>query len=114
LIGKRAVFPFAPSLNEWRIYYRFLLQHPERAGPSVASAPDTEAAATRLRLALALGAKDPDYPTEMAQGLLLFQLGETEAAAIAYRRQLGKHPGGPYALLARNYLIYALQDESSE
>jgi hypothetical protein len=115
LIGRRSVFPFAPSLNEWRIYYRFLLQHPERgAGHTVTPAPSAEATTARLRLAVALGAKDPDYPTDMARGLLLFQLGETEAAAIAYRRQLGKHEGGPYALLARNYLIYALQDESSE
>ena len=113
LIGKRAVFPFAPSLNEWRIYYTFLLRHPEperdRTEPSL-----TEANTTRLRLATALGHKDPDYPTDMAQGYLLYQLGDTERAAVAYRRQLAKHEAGPYALLARNYLIYTMQGVSSE
>jgi hypothetical protein len=44
LIGKRKVFPFALSLNEWRIYYRFLLQHPERAQSEAESSPNEESA----------------------------------------------------------------------
>ncbi|HWZ89408.1 MAG TPA: hypothetical protein VNW92_11180 [Polyangiaceae bacterium] len=110
LIGKRTIYPFSLSLNEWRIYYRFLLQHPE--GDGVRS--DAQDDAVRLRIATALGRKDPEFPTEMAQGYLLYQLGNLDAAAVAYRRQLSKHPGGPYALLARNYLIYTLQGVSSE
>ena len=111
LVGKRAVFPFAPSLNEWRIYYRFLLLRPEHSNGS--TDPSAEAA-VRLRVVNALSKKDPDYPTEVAQGFLLFQLGDTDGAASAYRLQLAKHESGPYALLSRNYLIYTLQGISSE
>ncbi len=111
LIEKRTVFPFAASLNELRIYYRFLLEHPALS-PEQAAANDETGA--RLGIVTALSKKDPDYPTDMAQGYLLHRLGETEAAATAYRRYLGTHEGGPYALLARNYLIYTLQSVSSE
>src|SRR5450432_3887519 len=107
LIGKRSTFPFAPSLNEWRIYYRFLLQHPE-LNHAQAEATTTEEDATRLRITAALGRKDPDYPADMAQAYLLFRLGDVEGAAVAYRRHLSKHQGGPYALLAQNHLIYTL------
>jgi hypothetical protein len=113
LIGKAGVFPFSPSLNEWRIYYRFLLRHPAANHGEVA-APASEEDAQRLRLATGLGRKDPDYPTEMAQGYLLYRLGDAEGAAVAYRRQLAKHQGGRYALLAQNYLIYMLQGAGSE
>ena len=113
LIGKRATYPFSPSLNEWRIYYRFLLEHPERAHATEADERMADDSA-RLRVATALSAKDPDYPADMARGYLLYRLGETGAAASAYRRHLGKFPGGPYALLAQNYLIYTLQSVSSE
>ncbi len=113
LIGKRTVFPFAPSLNEWRIYYRFLLQHPElNRGQAEATAPEEDG--THLRIAAALGRKDQDYPADMAEGYLLYRLGDVESAAVAYRRHLSKHQGGPYALLAQNYLIYTLQGVSTE
>lgn len=112
LIGKRGVYPFAPTLNEWRIYYRFLLLHPERG--SGLESPTADEDGARLRVASALGAKDPEYPLEMALGYLLYRTGDSEGSAVAYRRQLAKHQGGPYALLARNYLIYVLQNVSTE
>jgi hypothetical protein len=111
LIGKRAEFPFALSLNEWRIYYRFLLQHPERDAAEVSAATEAQ---MQLRVVAALSKKDAAYPIDVAQGYLFFQLGDSEAAATAYRRYLGTHSGGPYALLAQNYLIYALQGVSSD
>jgi hypothetical protein len=111
LIGKRAVFPFALSLNEWRIYYRFLLQHPERDAAEASAATEAQ---MQLRVVAALSKKDSAYPIDVAQGYLFSQLGAPEAAATAYRRFLGTHSGGPYVLLARNYLIYALQGVSSD
>ena len=48
-----ATFPFAPSLNEWRIYYRFLLLHPGRE-PGMASAFADDAARLRVVNALAI------------------------------------------------------------
>ncbi len=111
LIGRRRVFPFSASLNDSRIYYRFLLLHPERLSTEPSEQADNEA---RLKLVSALSRTDPEYPAAFAQGYLLFRLGQRESAAAAYRSQLAKHESGAYALLARNYLIFALQDVSSE
>ena len=111
LIGMRREFPFSTSLNDSRLYYRFLLLHPERLSDQP-SASDDDAA--RLKLVGALGHTDPDYPTSFAQGYLLFRLGDRASAAAAYRSQLAHQESGPYALLARNYLIFALQGVSSE
>jgi hypothetical protein len=111
LVDKARVFPFAPSLNDWRIYYRFLFLYPERLGPDQDRAGDDE---TRLKLVNALAHMDPEYPAAFARGYLLYRLGEREAAATEYRAQLGKSDSGPYALLARNYLIYSLQGVSPE
>jgi len=111
LIGRGRVFPFSASLNDARIYYRFLLLHPERVSNQSSATTDD---AMRLKLVSALGRTDPDYPTSFAQGYLLFRLGDRESAAAAYRSQLARHESGAYALLARNYLIFALQGGSSE
>lgn len=105
LIDQRGTFPYAPSLNDWRIYYRFLLAHP----PASASLD-----AERLRVVNALGRKDPDYPRSFASGYLYYRLGDRAAAAAAFRTQLAQHESGPYALLARNYLIHSLQGVSAE
>jgi hypothetical protein len=111
LVEKRSTFPFAATLNEWRIYYRFLLEHPELGAlQSGDSAADTQ----RLRVVNALSRKDPDYPRFFAKGYLLYRLGDREAAAAAYRAQLGQNGSGRYALLTRNYLIHTLQGGESE
>jgi hypothetical protein len=111
LIERQRAFPFAPSLNELRIYYRFLLLHPERLLPAQDPNFDNEA---RVKLVSALARRDPEYPESFAKGYLLYQLGNREAAAAEYRAQLGRSDSGAYALLARNNLIYALQGVGSE
>ncbi len=111
LIDKRRLFPFSPSLNDWRIYYRFQILHPERLPIGLGPGLDDEA---RLKWVTALAHKDPDYPEAFAKGYLYFRLGRLEAAASSYRAQLGKSDSGPYALLARNYLIYTLQGAGPE
>ena len=113
LIGKRGTFPYAQSLNDWRLYYRFLLLHPERSQPLSTDGAD-EANSARLRVVSALSRKDPDYPAFFARGYLLAALGDAQAAATAFRTHLGQHEGGPYALLARNYLIHTLHAVDSE
>ncbi len=110
LVDKPRAFPFAPSLNDWRIYYRFLLLRPERLPGQDLAGDDS----TRLNLVSSLAHKDPDYPAGFAKGYLLYRLGDREAAAIEYRAQLSTSDSGPYALLARNYLIYTLQGVSPE
>ncbi|HEY3253860.1 MAG TPA: hypothetical protein VGJ91_07940 [Polyangiaceae bacterium] len=113
LLGKRSAFPFAPTLNDWRVYYRFLLLYPE---PDSAPVADDESMrlAARVRVVNALSRKDPDYPESFAKGYLFERLGDPGAAATAYRAHLGQHESGPYALLARNYLIHTLQAAQSE
>ena len=59
LIERRTSFPFAPSLNDWRIYYRFLLQYPERDIGTVSDSADPVKArfgddATKLFTTLAI------------------------------------------------------------
>jgi hypothetical protein len=113
LIGKRGVFPFAPTLNDWRLYYRFLLLHPEPQA-TLFGDPERTQDAARVRVVSALSRKDPDYPEFFAKGYLFDRLGDAEAAATAYRAHLAQHESGPYALLARNYLIHTLQGTGSE
>lgn len=113
LIGKRGTFPFAPTLNGWRLYYRFLLLHPEREGLNVVDA-ESGADVARVRVVNALSRKDPEYPAFFARGYLFDRLGDRQASATAYRAHLGQHEAGPYALLARNYLIHTLQAGDSE
>lgn len=109
LIEKRSEFPFGPTLNDWRVYYRFMLEHP-RAGATSESAADAE----RLSVVDALSHKDPEYPGFFAKGYLFWRLGDHESAATSFRTHLGLHESGPYALLARNYLIQTLQGAQSE
>jgi hypothetical protein len=110
LIGQRATFPYAPSLNEWRLYYRFLLVHPAASADPLRPSADAE----RLRVVNALTRKDPDYPGSFARGYLYYRLNDRASAAAAFRTQLAQHDSGPYALLARNYLIHSLQGVSAE
>jgi hypothetical protein len=92
---------FRPSLTDLRLYYRALLEHPEGTSAS-------ERDAARLAYVAALSRKDPEYPGDLARGVLLFRLGQHEAAASALTLHLTSHPDGPHALTARNYLLAAL------
>lgn len=114
LLEKRGVFPFAPTLEDWRVYYRFLLVHPERSAAASLVNDASDDDAHRLRIVNALGKKDPEYPALFAKGTLLYRLGDREGASAAFRAYLGAHESGPYALLARNHLIYTLQGLNPE
>lgn len=91
--------PFAPTLNEWRAYYRFLLSQPNR---------DTEAREQDLQLKLgyvaALVREDLDYPAALARGVLLYQRGSLPEAAAQLTAHLQLHPDGPWTLRVKNYL----------
>jgi hypothetical protein len=95
---------FRPSLNEWRIYYRFLLEHPE-------GAPDSPAERARVQLAYvaALEKRDPDYPAALARGVLYSKLGAYNSAVQALETHLARYPNGVWRLRAQNYLAYALE-----
>jgi len=62
-----------------------------------------------LRLVDRMALVDPSYPGALAKGLLFVRLGERQRAIEAFRAQLQAHPNGPFALRARNHLVYALE-----
>jgi hypothetical protein len=100
-----ALAPFRPSLNEWRIYYRFLIQHPELGAKGDGSAD----ARRRLGYVEALAHRDSEYLSDLARGVLYFRLGDYSAAAGALESHLTAHPDGVWSLRARNYLACALE-----
>jgi hypothetical protein len=90
----------APTQNDWRIYYRFLLEHPEGA----ATEPQVATTTHQLELVSALARRDPEYPAALAQGVLMFRRGDFAAAAEAFRAHLASAPDGFWQLRVRNYL----------
>jgi hypothetical protein len=103
LTGLRETLPFSPTLDDYREYYRLLLEHPE--GP-LGEGGDERRDRIRLQLGYvdALAKHDPDYPADLARGVLLFQLGTYAEAEQALRAHVFRHPDGPWALRAQNYL----------
>jgi hypothetical protein len=92
--------PLGPTQNEWRLYYRFLLAHPE----GTASQSQADRVDRQLRTVAALAKRDPDYPAALAQGVLMFRRGDLAAAADAFRAYLSSATDGAWQLRARNYL----------
>lgn len=109
LTGLRDTLPFSPTLDDYREYYRLLLEHPE--GP-FGQGGDERRDRVRRRLGYveALARRDPSYPAELARGVLLFDLGTYPESAEALRAHLLRHPSGPWTLRAQNYLRAALQE----
>lgn len=99
LVGVMRRQPFAPTLNEWRAYYRFVLAH---AGDGLGGASAPEPAIARALTALA--ELDPDYPIDFARGVLAYRQGAYAAAAAAFSAHLEQHPDGPWTQRAKNHL----------
>lgn len=98
-LGLGAHHPFAPSLNEWRVYYRFMLARPVPEGP------ERDADVVRkLESVAALSQHDRDYPAELARGILLYQRGAPAESARHLQAHLERFPDGPWTLRARNHL----------
>lgn len=60
----------------------------------------------RLQIVRRYAVLDPSYPADFAEGVLFAQIGQRERAASAFMRHLEHHPDGPYALRARNHLLW--------
>ncbi|MCC6664441.1 MAG: hypothetical protein IT375_11885 [Polyangiaceae bacterium] len=95
--GLRSAGGFAPTANELRVYYRFLLAH---------SAQSTEEA---LRQIGAVEKVDLEYPGQFARGVVHYRGGQFGLAAEAFQAHLTKHPTGPWALRAKNHLLAAAE-----
>jgi hypothetical protein len=107
------------TLEEDRLRYGFLLEHPFRGPTRVVGAPVDarveafERGRARLETVERLRERDPDYPADLARGVIEFGLGRYPVAAEAFRRHLEARPDGPWTLRARNHLKAAL-DRSNE
>jgi hypothetical protein len=98
-LGLGAHHPFSPSLNEWRVYYRFALGRP------IPEPPDREGDLRRkLEYVTALAQHDQDYPAALARGILLYQSGAPAESAAELQAHLERFPDGPWSLRARNHL----------
>jgi hypothetical protein len=91
--------PYAPTLNEWRVYFRFLLARPPPDGPDRAG--DLQ---QKLGYVAALAQYDQDYPAHLARGVILYQIGAYPESAVELGQHLSQQPDGRWALRARNYL----------
>jgi hypothetical protein len=105
VMGLRDATALAPTLDDWRAYYRFLLEHPADAA---SAGPGRGQAVAQLRVVRALESIDHEYPAVLARGVLLFRLGNYFAAAEAFRQHLDQNPRGKWTLRAENYLAAAL------
>lgn len=91
---------FAPTQNEWRVYYRVLLDHPERGSSGVRDGMIDR----QLEVVRALDTQDPAYPAAFARGVLLYRRGEHGAALGAFQSYLAEFGDGRWQLRARNHL----------
>lgn len=101
LTGALAVSQLRPTLDEFRLYYRVLLEHAE--GKS-----ERDRDEHRLAYVAALARLDPEFPAEFARGVLFGRLGRASAAYQAFAAFLANHPDGPWVLRARNHALWAL------
>jgi|RhiMethySRZTD1v2_1073278.scaffolds.fasta_scaffold02874_3 hypothetical protein len=106
LTGLGRTHPFRATLNEWRIYYRFLIENPDAVGEAARGT-------ARLGYVQVLGRLDPDFPASLAHGVVAYQLGHFPDAARAFQAHLQAHPGGPWRLRAQNYLAAALRADDT-
>lgn len=100
--------PFAATVDEQRALLRFLLAHPA-GGARDGVRADASAAAYRLKKIDEVAVLDPDYPADLARGVVLYTMGNYAGAADKLQRHLEQAPDGPWTLRARNYLRAALE-----
>jgi len=98
--------PFAPSLDEVRALYAFVLSHPIAQSPrgSPTLSPCRAANEYVLRKASELGQLDPEYPAPLAQAIVLLRLDRPREAVDALAHYVESEPGGRFTLRARNTL----------
>jgi hypothetical protein len=101
--------PFNLTLNEWRAYYRALLEHPQ--APSVA--PEGRARAA-LAYVSALRRRDSEYPADLASGILKYRGGDYAGATRSFSEHLSAHETGPWTMRARNYLIFVAKQATPD
>ncbi len=105
-LGKTA--PFRSARDEWRVYYRFLLRHPEGGRRAIGAAR----ARAQLSYVSALAKFDLDYPADFANGILFYRTGEYRRSMLAFQQHLLLRPEGRWTLRARNFWLSAARHGS--
>ena len=98
--------PFALTIEEQRALFAFLLAHPLVVG-SIPPGMTSQCRAANdflLRKVNELAAIDPDYPADIARGILLMRLGKHKDAVDLLAAYIDHHPDGALTLRARNSL----------
>ena len=103
LLGVHRQRDYGPSLEEFRRFYSLQIQRPEGG----AALNEAMRARVQLEAVQALAALDPDYPGDLARGIVLLNAGEPDAAVESLRRYRSAHPDGPWSTIARNTLLAA-------
>jgi hypothetical protein len=106
LAGLIETFPFSPSLNDWRLYYRTLLVHSDSPRGQRAARGQQDAALLASYVD-GLSKRDPEYPSILARGILAYWAGQFGEATELFAQHLSRHPTGPWRLRAQNYLLAA-------
>jgi hypothetical protein len=101
ITGLRDQPTLAPTANEWRVYYRFLLLHPEHGDVHLS-------AEAQLRYVSVIEKVDLDYPAAFARGVLYYRMGLFAKSEAAFHAEL-ERPDGPWRLRARNHMLAAAE-----
>lgn len=108
LAGLLERHPFAPRLDEWRLYYRLLLRAPEGSVAEPAACVHRQ-----LSYVAALQRRDPTYPADFARGVLHYRRQDVAAAEAAFRGYLSDPSHTRWRWRARNHW-WALRRQLAE
>jgi hypothetical protein len=90
-----------PSLDDWRTHLGLVLRHPRWYGADTGD--------QRLQAVARLERLDPEFPAELARGVIEFRRGSYPDAARSFERHLDRSPRGRWALRARHHWLAALE-----
>lgn len=107
--------PFAPSRDELRVFYDFLLHHPPRPDERLATATSPAFDSSYLlRKVDELAAIDPAYPRFFARGVIQYRAGDFRRASQSFSAHIDASPDGPWTLRAQNHLRASLERSTAE
>ena len=93
---------FAPTANAHRLLHRFLVVYQLNKGSK-------REPQQLIALLSSVPEYSPQYPTEYARGIVLYQMGSFPDAITAFERHLTLHPDGPWAVRAHNFRLEAIR-----
>jgi hypothetical protein len=93
------------SLAEERLLFAFAIRHPRQEADlgGDAHARAGFGASAMLRRIDEHAKVDPDYPAELARGVIHYHAGNYSRAVVSFQRFREAHPDGPYAARAASY-----------